>query len=42
MIGVCVEAVAAVAWLAELFPIPDKENWHSLTPKAVTLWAGSW
>src|SRR5580704_3322760 len=26
MIGVCVEAVAAVAWLAELFPIPRQRE----------------
>jgi hypothetical protein len=26
MIGVCVEAVAAVAWLAELFPIPKQRE----------------
>src|SRR5215203_6381287 len=26
MIGVCIEAVAAVAWLAELFPIPRQRE----------------
>src|SRR5215210_6541575 len=26
MIGVCVEAVAAIAWLAELFPVPRQRE----------------